>query len=123
MKPVRPLLEYAVTVWSSSITSREAQEIERVQKAALSLIYGHQSYSKLLSKAGLTSLSERREKLLTKFTLKITKNQQFQSWFMKPETLVNTRQKPKMFIETQARTNRFFKSPIPVMSRLANQLQ
>ena len=120
-KHVRPVAEYAVPVWGTIITSKESQEIERLQKCALSVIYGNQSYSKLLTKSGLATLSERREQLMMKFTKKVCKNNTFDDWFKKANKTVNTRQKSKMFEETPARTNRFFKSPIPVMSRLANQ--
>ena len=123
VKQVRPMVEYAVPVWGTSITSKEAQDIERVQKCALSLIFGHQSYPKLLEKSGLTTLSERRENIINKFAYKISKSDQFQSWFKKSQNCVNTRQKSKLFIETPARTNRFLKSPIPVLSRLANKVQ
>ena len=122
IKQVRPVAEYAVPVWGSSITSKESQEIERIQKSALSIIYGSQAYEKLLMKSGLTTLSDRRENLIKKFTKKVCQNDVCDDWFKKSKISINTRQRAKKFQEIQARTNRFHKSPIPFMSRLANQI-
>lgn len=38
IKQIRPLIEYAVPVWGSSITRNEILDIERVQKSALKII-------------------------------------------------------------------------------------
>ena len=39
-KQIRCVAEYAVAAWASSITKNEIQQIERIQKAALAIIYG-----------------------------------------------------------------------------------
>ena len=106
LKQVRCVLEYASPVWSSMLSQRESHHIERVQKAALSIIYGPQSYKKLLEKSNLVTLSDRRCKLSERFTQKALKSDQFSSWFVPRKTNITTRQN-NMRYEVPARTNRF----------------
>ena len=117
------MLEYASPVWSSMLSQHESHDIERVQKAALSIIYGPQSYKKLLKKSNLVTLSERRCKLSERFTQKALKSDQFSSWFVPRKTNITTRQNNMRYREVPARTNRFYKSPIPYITRLTNNLQ
>ena len=67
-KQIRCLLEYASPAWSSSICKKEIQDIERVQKVALTIIFGPQSYVTLLRILGQSSLCERCATLLENFT-------------------------------------------------------
>lgn len=57
-KQCRSILEYAVPVWQGSITLQERQDIERVQKVALHIIYGNQysSYRNALKLSELEPL-------------------------------------------------------------------
>ena len=50
-KHIRSILEYAVPVWGSLLTSENCDDIERVQKCAYTIIFGHSSYRKLLLKS------------------------------------------------------------------------
>ena len=62
---IRSLLEQSATVWHSSLTQENAEDLERVQKIALRIILKdqYQTYKKALAKIGLDKLSDRREKL------------------------------------------------------------
>ena len=122
IKQVRSILEYAVPAWGPLITETEAIQIERVQKCALALIYNSKSYKNALSMSKLDTLKDRRNTLCEKFTKKLVTNGMFSTWFKQKETRVNTRQKKSKYIEVPARTLRFHKSPIPHMTRLANQM-
>ena len=68
---VRSILEQSCQVWHSSLTLENFQDLERVQKNALKIIFQEEyiSYSNALDKAGLTSLFERRTKLCLKFAM------------------------------------------------------
>ena len=69
---VRSLLEQSATVWHSSITEENNQDLERVQKSAVKLILGEQyiDYKKGLMKLDIESLEQRRENLCLNFAIK-----------------------------------------------------
>ena len=70
---VRGILEYCSTVWHSSLTEADSNDIERVQKAAMRLIMGnnYQGYKEALRHMNLDSLKDRREKMALQFIKKI----------------------------------------------------
>ena len=59
---VRGLLEYCSTLWHSSLTQTDCQDIERVQKSAMKIIFGngYQGYDKALKYLKLENLKDRR---------------------------------------------------------------
>ena len=69
---VRPILEYACPLWHTSLTKRQADQIELVQKRACRLILGqYNSYREALEALGIMSLFDRRETLLVGFVQKL----------------------------------------------------
>ena len=118
-KQVRSVLEYASPVWGSMLSNDDIDEIERVQKAALTIIYGHRSYDEIIKSNKITTLSERRDMILRKFANKNARHPIFSSWFKINENKANTRH-PKRYKELSARCEKWFMSPIPVMTRLLN---
>jgi len=58
---IRSMLEYACPVWHPGLSVEQSNEIERVQKRCLKLIYPSLSYNEALSVSGLKRLSVRRE--------------------------------------------------------------
>ena len=60
---VRSILEYSATVWHSSITEENRNDLERVQKTAFRIILGHRykTYQNALDILNLETLDERRE--------------------------------------------------------------
>ena len=67
------------TVWHSSLTKADCEDIERVQKAAVRLIMGnkYQGYKEALQYMKLESLRDRREKMALNFAKKNSKNGKF----------------------------------------------
>ena len=61
---VRPVVEYAVPVWTSRITSKHSEDIERVQKRACKISLGleYDSYRNALQILELDTLQECRQK-------------------------------------------------------------
>ena len=57
---VRSVFEYACQVWSSSVQSHLKQQLERVQKRALRIIFPGSDYEKAPCRGSIPSLSERR---------------------------------------------------------------
>ena len=62
---IRPVLEYASPVFHRSLPNYISEDLERIQRRALRIIYPDLSYSVALETAGLPKLHERREKIST----------------------------------------------------------
>lgn len=121
-KHVRSLLEYSAAVWHSALTEVNRTDIERVQKAAFSIILGssYLSYRNALVVLGMKTLDERRDSLCLKFAKKAVRSTHFSSWFVEDNKEINTRRQLKLVKEAQARTVRFDKSSLPYMTRILN---
>ena len=78
---VRPVLEYADVVWHSSITSKQSNGIESIQKRACMTILGKSyiSHNAALETCQLGSLSERREEHCRRFAEGLPHNERTQS--------------------------------------------
>jgi len=63
---VRPILEYAAPVWHSGINAEQTDNLERIQRRALRLIFPQDSSDERLRKLKTTSLSDRRHNLCKK---------------------------------------------------------
>ena len=63
---IRPVLEYASQMWHSGLTKTQSDEIERVQRRCLHIIYPQLSYSDARAVSGLQLLSVRRENAVIK---------------------------------------------------------
>ena len=120
-KEVRSLLELAVPVWSSGLTIEQIDQIERVQKLALSAILGHsyESYERALVKTKLDRLSTRRDKLCTKFIRKNLKSDR--PLFQVKNKTHATRSNQNLLEEIHCRTQAFFDSGLPYLTRLWNK--
>ena len=60
---IRSVLEYACQAFHSSLSAYLSDQIERVQKRVLRILFPEVSYSKALEDAGLKTLFHRREEL------------------------------------------------------------
>ena len=60
---IRSLLELSCVVWHSSLTEKDSDKLERVQKVGLRIILkdGYVSYEKALQMTGLQTLKNRHE--------------------------------------------------------------
>ena len=115
----RSTLEYCAPVWAGSLTKRNINDIERVQKNAYRIIYGkeYSEYRDTLDEAGEDTLSDRRDYLSLKFAKKCLKNETFSKWFQRGIATRNA----TYFDEPKAKTRRYKNSPIPYMTRLLNK--
>ena len=77
------------------------------------------SYNKLLQKAGLERLSQRRDCSILKFAQKAAENPIYADLFPK-STNRTTARNPKIFEEKFARSDRCYKSPVYTMLRMLN---
>ena len=120
---LRPVAEYACTVFHSSLTDEQDEAIEKLQNQALKCIYGpFISARKMRDSAGLETLRSRRIMICDKFARKCLSNPRFQHWFPLKASRTSTRGgKPREeFLEEKARCDRLFNSPIYYMRRRLN---
>ena len=119
---IRSILEQSCVVWASALTQGEIRQIERVQKVALKNILKekYHSYEKALQLTNITTLQERRNKLMLSFAKKCSENVETKHMFPKNEKITNTRISEKYKIP-HCNTERLRKSAIPSMARILNE--
>ena len=121
---IRSLLEQSATVWHSSLTEENSNDLERVQKSAVRIMLGdsYKGYKKSLDILQIESLKDRREQLCLNFAKKCIKNQKTKDMFPENSKVhqMLTR-KPDKFRVTHANTTRFKNSAIIHMQNLLNR--
>ena len=121
---VRSLLEQSSTVWHSSLTEQNRNDLERVQKTALKVILGdkYMNYENALRKLGLENLHDRREDLCLNFAQKCSRNPKLKNMFPKNDKMhtMETRNTEKYKVQ-HANTERLRKSSIIYMQNLLNE--
>ena len=125
MKQVRSILEFAVPVWSGSITKEEDNRIERVQKSFCAIVLGKRyydtSYKLALRKLNLNMLSERRLTITKSFAEKSSSHPKFQNWFKLSEMVgPNTRSEKFKYEHVKGYKDGLKKGPIAHMTNLIN---
>ena len=123
MMYIRTVLEYNSSVWFSSITQEENNDIERVQKCACKIILKgeYTDYNAALARLKIQTLSERRKMLAKRFAVKCTKSEKFQNLFPVNDKQFMDLRKSEKYTVNFSRTLRLCKSSIPAMQRLLNQ--
>ena len=117
------LLEHSCTVWHSSLTDENSQDLKRVQKSALKIILqeNYKSYELALEALDLESLKEIREHICLQFAKKCLGHEKIRSMF---QTNNKTHQMETRFAENyevnHANTERLKNSPVIYMQRLLN---
>ena len=121
---IRSIVEQSTSVWNSSLSNKNIEDIERIQKSALKLILRqrYKTYENALNIMELESLKDRREYLNLKFAKSCIKNEKMQQYFRPVEKIHNmmTRNKSK-FEVFKAKRKRLQNSPIIHMQRILNE--
>ena len=122
---VRPIVEYADAVWHSSISVKESNDIESIQKRACRIILGgdYKSYDDALAACDIDSLHCRRVEHCRRFAEGLPKNERTKCLI--PPTRFeshgrNLRNSHKIS-QLPAKTKRFQCSPIPFYINLLNE--
>ena len=103
------------------MTQKQSTDIERLQFQGLKCVYGLQfSYAKLLEKAGLERLDDRRVVACDNFAKKCLEGR-FAHWFPTRDRREGLR-KGKKYIESYARCERLKNTPIYYMRRRLNEI-
>ena len=121
---IRSILEKSATVWHSSLTEENKNDLERVQKSAFKIILGEQykTYSNALQKLQLETLNLRRENLCLSFAIKASKNPKFQNLFPRNENSNKTDTRyPDKFKVQHTNTERLKCSTVIFMQNLLNE--
>ena len=121
---VRGILEYCSTVWHSSLTEADSNDIERVQKAAMRLIMGnnYQGYKKALRHMNLDSLKDRREKMALQFIKKSLRQETFSKLFpLNRNNHLMSKRNPEKYVVNHSNTERYGRSAVPFLQRLLNE--
>ena len=115
-------LELACPLWHSSITLKENNDLERIQKIAFHIILGNRygTYKQALDILDQDKLEERRQKQTQKFARKYSKDPRQKNNFRKISEKTRAQDNIK-FYEPYYRTARYEKSAIPYFIKLLNQ--
>ena len=122
IKEVRCHLELAVPVWHSGLTVKQSLDIERVQRAAVSILTGKTEfdYSHVCSSLNIKPLHKRRFELCKKFSVKTSSPScRHNDLFKVQQSAYNTRK--TKFREHFCHTSRFYDSALPFLTRTLNQ--
>ena len=122
---LRPILEYAAVVWHSSITSKQSNDIERIQNRACKIILGrnYSSYENAITTCNLDSLIDRRETLCLKFATGLASNVRTEHLIPPTRMEIHGRnlRNSSAISQIRTRTSRFYNSPVPYFINLLNQ--
>ena len=121
---IRCKLEQSAAVWSSSLTQKNMEDLERVQKAAVRLINGkpYESYSETLKQLGIMRLSERRTVICLNFAKSCLRLENFKKLFPMHSSKhdMKTRHEER-YLVSRSNGKRHESSAIPKMIKLLNK--
>ena len=120
----QPNLSNLRTVWHSSLTQENIDDLERVQKSALKIILQdkYRTYKQGLAQLNLETLVDRRENLCLNFALKCVKHEKLRHMFPINYKTHGMETRTEERFEVQfAKTGRLQKSPIIFMQKLLNE--
>lgn len=122
LKEIRPLTEQGVVVWNSGLTKSQVNDLEKIQKVALTIILGgkYLKYEEACSYFGISKLSSRRADLCAKYAVKLYLSPRCDQFFTRKEKGVG-RNSNTLVKENVTRTNRCYNAPHNYLARLVNQ--
>ena len=111
---VRPVLEYACPVWSTSLPKYLSDAIEMIQKRALRAIYPGLHYDDMLTLLGLKSLKDRRDALCKTYFKRLLGNNHRLNQLIPAQRVVPYELRDtNVYPITRTRTDRYKQSLIP----------
>ena len=121
---IRSKLDSSSVVWHNSLTEKDINSLERVQKASVKIILknNYKNYESALEMLNLDTLCDRRRKQSLKFAKDCLKHEQMKQMFPINEknSQVQTRHK-EMYKVNKANTERYRQSAVPYLQRLLNE--
>ena len=120
---VRSKLEQSAVVWHSSLTHKNENDIERIQKSALKVILksDYTSYQNALEIMRMQSLKDRRELLCLKFAKNCLKIDKFKKFFpLNSKSHIMPTRFSERYAAKKKASERYAKSALPNMIKLLN---
>ena len=119
------ICEFGAAYWGRMITKAESNLLDGCPKTGLHIIFQEQYilFLHCLKLAKISSLNQRRVAILAKFSKNALSNPNYKKWFCayeEPEEGPRTCQTRPLLKLVQCRTQRFERSPIPVMTSLSS---
>ena len=117
-------MEQSCVIWHSTLTQEDSDNLERVQKNALRNILKerYSNYESSLKLVCLTTLFQRREKLLYNFGKKCINIEQTKHLFIRKKTDHPMKKRTQETYEViHANTERLRNSTVPYIQRLMNR--
>ena len=124
MKEVRVHVELAVPVWHSGLTCKLSADIERVQRVAVNIMVDNAHYEQACAMLGLKPLYVQRQELCERFAVNTasSKSRHNDLFELEKDGTHFTRSDDSKFREHICNKTRFFKSPLPFLTRTLNNL-
>ena len=121
---VRPVIENNSVIYHSMLGKGQSQKIERLQALVVQLCFGNnKNYEEMRSEQGIPDLRTRRTAAVKKFVTKALANPRFErKWFPRRENIENNLRTRRPVIETRAKTERYYRSPLLHFRRVANDI-
>ena len=120
---IRSVTEYCAVVFHSSLTQKESEKIERIQKTCLKIILGDEylDYSNALYLCGLQTLKERREKRCLDFSEKCVSHYRNKTIFPKNPNYDKRLRESEPFLVNFAKSESYRRSSVPYCQRILNK--
>lgn len=101
-------------VYQSALTDEQDELLDNLQNHAIKCIFGPLSGRKLIEKAAINTLRERREQLCDKFASKLASDHLFSHWFPLKTSRASKRTngKKEIYLEEKARCEQLRNSPL-----------
>ena len=112
-------LKMACPVWSSSITVAQSQDLGRAQRVAIAGRW-EPSHSRQLLELGLESLAPRRQRLCEVWAQRTARDSRHQDLFVPSGARTRQGKHVQLFRTPQTRTDTYYKSALPYLTRLFN---
>ena len=121
---LRPVLEVNAVIFHPMLTIAQSEAIERLQKLVVRLCFGpYTSYSAAINNRGITSLKDRRQAAIVRFTAKAMSNPKFADrWFNRREDVETDLRARRPYLVKRANTARYMKSPLLNIQKTANEM-
>ena len=123
-KQVLSVLTLGVPAWDCMLTEQERTDLSRVLKTGLRIIWGaeYTTFEDMLHRSNLKDLQVVRNNIVRKFIRKSESHSKFSQWFAPQDpTRAVTRSVRAKYKPVTCRQNAYEKTPIPIMTAIANQ--
>ena len=126
-KEVRSILEYGAVVFHSSLTQKQSDDLEAVQRGFFQLLSHSLNLKLSYSEATILFASEklvfRRTDICKKFVKRNLRNPRHSDMFKEVTSAYNTRMGPSRLSQYKVRTARYARSPKLYLNMLADQMR